>query len=174
MLIVTPTIQCFRASGLHTTQVYIYNNRANPAKIRHKFVDQPPTTFQPPHSPRTVTMDRSAGRTLFIYRATGDNEQLGGLANTQGITNKNFHDMLEIILVFSSPYTLTLADDIVPKDDAQLQPGNYYVDGESKTLAHVALLICSRDFFCQHRDYPLSITLSLHGISRQCIHDCSP
>lgn len=52
--------------------------------------------------------------------------------------------MLEIILVFRSPYTLTLAGgDIVSKDGAVLQPGSYYVDGESKkTLAHVALLIC--------------------------------
>ena len=104
-------------------------------------LDVSPLTF-----PRTVTMDRSAGRTVFIYRATGDNKQLGGLVNTRGITNKNFHDMLEIILVFRSSYTLTLAGGyIVPKDGAPLQSGNYYVDGESQTLAHVALLICSRD-----------------------------
>lgn len=92
-------------------------------------------------------MDRSAGRTVFIYRATGDNEQLGGLVNTRGITNKNFYDMLEIILVFRSPYTLTLAGShIVPEDGAPLKCGNYYVDGESTTLAPVALLIWSRDF----------------------------
>lgn len=43
-----------------------------------------------------------------MYNAKGDNEQLGGLINTRGITNKNFHDMLEILLVFDSPYTLIL------------------------------------------------------------------
>lgn len=52
----------------------------------------------------------------------------------EGITNKNFHDMLEILLVFDSPYTLILGGDIVPRDGAELQPGNYYVDGKSKLL----------------------------------------
>ena len=34
------------------------------------------------------------------------------------------------------PYTLTLAGaHIVPKDGAESQPGKYYVDGKSKTLA---------------------------------------
>lgn len=89
-------------------------------------------------------MDRSIGRTVFIYNAKGDKKQLGGLFNTQGITNKNFHDMLE--MVFDSPYTLTLASgDTVPKDGAELQPGNYYVDVKFKTLAHLytGLLICT-------------------------------
>lgn len=42
--------------------------------------------------------------------------------------------MLEILLVFDSPYTLVLGGDIVPRDGAELQPGNYYVDGKSKPL----------------------------------------
>ena len=95
-------------------------------------------------------MDRSVGRTVFIYRATGDNEQLGGLVNTRGITHQNFYDMLEIILVFRSPYTLTLAGDIVPRDDAELQPGDYYVAGKCpKKPLHIlrtCLLIYSREF----------------------------
>lgn len=62
---------------------------------------------------------------------------LGGLVNTKGISNKNFHDMIEILLVFGSPYTLALAGgDTVPKDDAELKPGNYYVDGKFTTHAH--------------------------------------
>ena len=82
-------------------------------------------------------MDRSEGRTVFIYNAKGDNKVLGGLVNTNGITNKNFYDMIEILLVFDSPYTLTLAGDgTVPKDDAEVKPGNYYVDGKSTTHAH--------------------------------------
>lgn len=40
-------------------------------------------------------MDRSTGRTVFIYDAKGDYRQLGGLINTHGITTKNFHEMLE-------------------------------------------------------------------------------
>lgn len=43
--------------------------------------------------------------------------------------------MLEIILVFRSLYTLILVGgDIVSKYGAALQPGSYYVDGESKKL----------------------------------------
>ena len=42
--------------------------------------------------------------------------------------------MLEILLVFDSPYTVILGGDIVPRDGAELQPGNYYVDGKSKLL----------------------------------------
>lgn len=121
-------------------------------------------------------MDRSAGRTVFIYSATGANEQLGGLINTRGITNKNFYEMLEIVLVFASPYTLTLTGEIVPRDGAELQRGDYYVDGKSKTPAHLytGLLICSREIYCQRRASPLSVRLSFHGIPRPAIHDCSP
>lgn len=77
-------------------------------------------------------------RDIIAENAKGDNEELGGLAsNTQGITKHDFSGMLEILLVFHSPKSLTLAGaDIVPKDGAELQPGKYYVDGKSKTLAH--------------------------------------
>ena len=110
------------------------------------------------------------------HNAKGDDKQLGGLVNTQGITNKNFHDMLEILLIFDSPYTLALAGgDIVPKTGAGLQSRNYYVDGKFKTLAYLytALLICSREFFCQRQALHVSGVLNCHGIPRRCIHDCS-
>lgn len=97
-------------------------------------------------------MDRSTGRIVFIYNANGDNELLGGMSNTQGITNKNFYDMLEIVLVFASPYSLTFAGNVVPRDGADLQRGDYYVDGMSKTPTHLykGLLICCREF-CPQR-----------------------
>lgn len=121
-------------------------------------------------------MDRSAGRIVFIYNANGDKELLGGLSNTQGITNKNFYEMLEIVLVFAGPYTLKLAGDIVPRDGAELQRGDYYVDGKFKTPAHLytGLLICSREFCYQRRVSLLLNRLSCHGIPRSRIHDCSP
>lgn len=66
-------------------------------------------------------MTRSRGHTVFIYNAKGENEELGGLGMTQGITNKNFYDMLEILLVFNSPYNLTLAGgDTGPKDGRKM------------------------------------------------------
>lgn len=74
--------------------------------------------------------DRSEGRTVSIY-AKGDNKVLGG------ITNKNFYAMIEIILVFESSYTLALGgDDEVPRDDAEMKPGDYYVEGKSTSHAH--------------------------------------
>ncbi len=76
-------------------------------------------------------MDRSAGRTLFIYRANGDNKVLGGLVNIKGITNRNFYHMIEILLVFDSTYTFEYEGETVRKDDAELKPGNYYVHGKS-------------------------------------------
>ena len=73
---------------------------------------------------------------MFIY-AKGDNTVLGGLVNTNGITNKNFYAMIEIILVFESSYALALGgDDEVPRDDAEMKPGDYYVDGKSTSHAH--------------------------------------
>lgn len=79
--------------------------------------------------------DRSERRTVFIY-PKGDTKVLGGLANTNGITNKNFYAMIEIILVFESSYTLSLGgDDEVPKDDAEMKPGDYYIDGKSISYA---------------------------------------
>lgn len=70
-------------------------------------------------------MVRSKGRTVFIY-AKGDDNLLGGLVNTKGVTNKNFYAMIEILLVFESTYTLALGGvGELPRDDAEIKPGNY-------------------------------------------------
>lgn len=82
-------------------------------------------------------MSRASDRTVFIYNGQGNNEQLGGLVNNEGITNNNFFGMLEILLIFRSSYTLRLeSGGMVLHDDAQLLDGKYYVDGKSKTSAH--------------------------------------
>ena len=47
-------------------------------------------------------MSRASDRTVFIYNGQGNNEQLGGLVNNEGITNNNFFGMLEILLIFRS------------------------------------------------------------------------
>lgn len=77
-------------------------------------------------------MDRTEGRTVFIYAKGDNNGVLGGLVNTKGITNKNFYAMIDIILVCKTSYTLTLGGDLeVPRDDVEVRPGDYYVDGKS-------------------------------------------
>lgn len=77
------------------------------------------------------------GRTVFIHNAKGNNEALGGLYITQGITKKNLYDMLEILLVFESPYTIALAGgDTVPKDGAELRDLAYTMSTVSPQLLH--------------------------------------
>lgn len=45
--------------------------------------------------------------------------------------------MIEILLVFESLYALALGgDDGVPNDDAEMKPGNYYVEGKYTTHAY--------------------------------------
>lgn len=71
--------------------------------------------------------NRSESHTVFIY-AKSDNTVLGGLVNTNGITNKNFYAMIKIILVFKSSYTLALGgNDEVSRDDAEIKLGDYYM-----------------------------------------------
>lgn len=70
------------------------------------------------HLVGSIPNPESLVRTLFIYRANGDSKVLDGLVNTKYITNKNFYDMIEILLVFDSKYTLARARETIRKDDA--------------------------------------------------------
>jgi hypothetical protein len=60
---------------------------------------------------------------------------LGGLILTNGVTNANLYSMVEIIVIFSGPFSL-LDDDgtKIDKDDHPLQPGNYFIDADGKLL----------------------------------------
>ncbi|RPA95771.1 hypothetical protein L873DRAFT_1697010 [Choiromyces venosus 120613-1] len=72
--------------------------------------------------------DRSAWRNTFIYDSKNRNTVLGGLWATPGITNANLYSMLEIVCLFSKTFELHDEDgQLVETDEAQLQPGNYYI-----------------------------------------------
>ncbi|RPA88907.1 hypothetical protein L873DRAFT_1724108 [Choiromyces venosus 120613-1] len=72
--------------------------------------------------------DRSAWRNTFIYDPNNRHTVLGGLWATPGITNANLYSMLEIFCLFSNTFELhDEAGQLVEKDVAQLQPGNYYI-----------------------------------------------
>ncbi|RPB04293.1 hypothetical protein L873DRAFT_1833304 [Choiromyces venosus 120613-1] len=72
--------------------------------------------------------DRSAWRNTFIYDSNNRDTVLGGLWATPGITNTNLYSMLEIFCLFSNTFELHDEDgQLVEKDEAQLQPGNYYI-----------------------------------------------
>lgn len=74
-------------------------------------------------------INRSAGRNVHIYDAQkpDEKEELGGLILSNGVTNRNFYDMISIIFIIDGPYFLRHNDTVLPQDDAALQIGNYYV-----------------------------------------------
>ena len=75
--------------------------------------------------------NRAAGRDVFFFDLRNPEEVLGGLVLTDGITNRNFYSMLEILLVHEDPWLLHNENKLlVEKDDHPLQPGKYYITGE--------------------------------------------
>jgi hypothetical protein len=77
---------------------------------------------------------RTAGRDVFFYDLRNSSVCLGGLILTNGVTNANFHSMIEIALSISEPYSLRNEDgDTVYRDARPLLRGKYYVvtDGKS-------------------------------------------
>ncbi len=81
-----------------------------------------------------MSIDRSGPRNVFIWDLN-DNEDripLGGLALSNGITNKDFHQMVYIVLLVNK-VDFILQDENgepLPEDDEALRPGNYYVAGD--------------------------------------------
>lgn len=77
-----------------------------------------------------MALDRTAKRTVHIYDTNNADAKLGGLQLNRGVTNANLFAMLEIILIFESDFTLRdESKRAVMRNDEQLQPGNYYVEG---------------------------------------------
>ncbi|RPA89778.1 hypothetical protein L873DRAFT_1720507 [Choiromyces venosus 120613-1] len=77
-------------------------------------------------------VDRSAMRNTFIYASDNPGIVLGGLWVTPGITNANFHSMLEIFCLFSDTFELRDHNEqLIERDENQLQPGNYYIATDS-------------------------------------------
>jgi hypothetical protein len=77
--------------------------------------------------------NRSAGRTVFIYDANDRENVLGGLILTNGVTNKNFYEMVDILLVFNSDFRLRYeSDTTIERNGDPLQPGKYYICAAGK------------------------------------------
>ena len=71
---------------------------------------------------------RTAGRDVFFYDLRNPSVCLGGLILADGVTNANFHSMVEIALDISEPYSLRNEDgDRVHRDARPLLRGKYYV-----------------------------------------------
>lgn len=92
----------------------------------------------------SVVNTRSVGRNVHIYDAREPNQELGGLLLTNGVTNENLYDMIDIILIIHGTFILqhnsnNLAASEVPKDNTSLQPGDYYIVTAGKFLSLIQL-----------------------------------
>lgn len=76
-----------------------------------------------------MLVDRSVGRDVHVYDAERPLEVLGGLILTNGVTNKNFYEMIEILFLFESSFSLQLEGhrNTVQKDQNPLLRGKYYI-----------------------------------------------
>ena len=73
-------------------------------------------------------VDRSALRNVHIYDAGDPNNVLGGLHLTNGVTNENFYQMIDILFIFQGEFSLRHENgSTIQKNDHPLQPGKYYV-----------------------------------------------
>ena len=73
---------------------------------------------------------RSKNRDVFLYTADNEQQQIGGLVLTKDITNRLFYSMVRILIL--EQRSIVIKNEIgneLQQDDAELQPGKYYVDG---------------------------------------------
>jgi hypothetical protein len=81
--------------------------------------------------------DRSAGRDVHFYDASYPTIELGGLILTNGVTNRNFYSMLDILVAPTLPLLVHEDQSFfflqgndgsrLEKNDDPLQPGKYYI-----------------------------------------------
>jgi hypothetical protein len=107
----------------------------------------PPYETTPPHilsQAKVYTIpgsDRSKHRNVHIFNASDRNTTIGGLIlttkndETNCVTNANFYNMIEIIAIITSAFTLQNESNvIIEKDNSPLQPGKYYIYTSGKFL----------------------------------------
>jgi len=79
--------------------------------------------------------NRAEGRDTFIYDSNHRDTLLGGLWIAEGITNANLYYMVEIICVFTDTFELRDNNEqLVKRDEKPLQPGNYFVVSNGRSL----------------------------------------
>ena len=80
---------------------------------------------------------RSKSRNAHVYASDSLDTLLGGLWIAEGITNANLYSMVEIFCIFSDTFDLQLhGGSLVARDDSQLQPGNYFVVSNGRSLPY--------------------------------------
>ena len=87
-----------------------------------------------------MPLDRSVGRDVHIYDAKDPNTILGGLILARGVTNANFHTMIEIFCIFEASYILQGEDKLViQRDGHPLRPGKYFIVTEGMQIFYTIL-----------------------------------
>ena len=77
-----------------------------------------------------MTFSRSADRDVFLFTTHDLQQEFGGLVLTEGITNQLLYSMVNILVLEQSAIVIkTEHGDELPKSNAALQPGKYYVHG---------------------------------------------
>ena len=63
---------------------------------------------------------------------------IGGLIVTNGVTNRSFYSMVEILVLFTSTFELHDENKAkIQRNDEPLQPGKYYIHAVGKFLCIV-------------------------------------
>jgi len=73
-------------------------------------------------------VNRAAWHNTSIRSSTNRGTKLAGLYAAVGITNANLYSMLEIVCIITSTFDLhDSTEQLVPRDNQQLQAGDYYI-----------------------------------------------
>lgn len=103
--------------------------------------DPRPSQYEGPRKQHQDSVDatplpsRAEGRDVHVFNAGDPNTAIGGLFLTNGITNSTLYAIVEIIVVIKSDFILrNEVNTTLIRDDAPLQPGNYYIHSACKSL----------------------------------------
>src|SRR5437773_1112457 len=110
-----------------------------------------------------MNIDRSSGRNVHFYDALAPGVALGGLIQNGSITEKNFLDILGIVLVATAPIRVKkrTSSYVLARTDQPLQTGDYdvYCDGRRSLSKRF-----DRSLTFKKKQIPLKLLMS-HGKS---------
>ncbi|KAK9368254.1 hypothetical protein V1509DRAFT_623526 [Lipomyces kononenkoae] len=89
---------------------------------------------------------RAIGRDVHIYLFSAPEEPLGGMLLSPSVTKKGFLFMLDILIIATGPYRVTLrstGDDIMQTEDV-LTPGDYDLRpySSSRNISFLIIIVC--------------------------------
>ena len=108
--------------------------------------------------------NRADVRDVFIYDSNLRDTLLGGLWIAEGTTNANLYCMVDIICIFTDTFDIRDNNEqLVERDENPLQPGNYFIVSNGKSLLRFVrwpLKIMIRQ--CRRQDNVASLANSVY------------